>query len=80
VTYSLYGTWTIAETDSIGKKFKAICKGNRGMEEHLTTNKEYTVTITPRILPMSPLCSLVGDTGKLCECHLERFDKVGEIE
>lgn len=74
--YSLYGSWTIEETKSVGECFKAICTGSRGMERHLTSGRVYEITISPRILPLTPLCSFIGDEGKKCECHLERFEKV----
>jgi hypothetical protein len=76
----IYGSWTILEAKSLGKRFKAKCKSNYGYENALTEGKEYIVTITPRILPMSPVCSFTGDTGKTCECHLERFEKTEDGE
>ncbi len=60
----------------VGTVYKAVCKMNRGYEHHLTNDKIYIITITPRILPMSPLCSFIGDKGKTCECHLYRFHNV----
>ena len=79
MTYSIYGSWSIEEAKDVGKKFKAKAKGTRGYEYQLTTDKEYEIEITPRILTMSPLCRGVGDNGKTFECHLERFEKVEEV-
>ena len=62
----------------VGTVYKAVCKTNHGYEYHLTKGKIYTIIIAPRILPMSPLCSFMGDKGKMCECHLYRFHKVIE--
>lgn len=79
MTYSLYDSWTIEDTNNIGQKFKAICLANRGYENHLTVGKVYTIYISARILPMSPLCELIGDTGKNVECHLTRFEKEAQL-
>jgi hypothetical protein len=76
MTYSIYDTFTIEEAGSVGSKFRAICKATYGYEAHLSDGKEYEIEITPRILELSPLCKLVGNTGKVIECHLHRFDKV----
>lgn len=73
--YELYGSWDIEDAEAVGTTFTAVCSGDRGMERHLTKGKVYTVLITPRILSSSPLCSFVGDSGKVCEAHLERFEK-----
>lgn len=73
--YNLYGTFTIEEAADIGKKFMAKCKARRGYESHLTTDRVYEIEISPRMLPMSPMCKLTGDDGKNIECHLERFEK-----
>jgi len=35
--------------------------------------------VTPRILPLSPLCKGIGDGGKIFQCHLERFEKLNAI-
>lgn len=80
MSYSIYGSWSIEEAKDVGKKFKAKAKGARGYENCLTENKEYVIEITPRILTMSPLCKGVGDNGKTFECHLERFEKVEEVQ
>lgn len=72
---SFYGSFTIDEAADNGRKFKAFCKSNYGYEHCLTIGKEYEIEVTPRILPMSPLCSFMGDNGKPGECHLERFEK-----
>lgn len=74
-----YGTFTIEEAKDIGKKFKAVCKSSHGYEYQLTIGKEYEIQIETRILPMSPICSFLNDKGNRSECHLERFEKVGEI-
>ena len=74
--YSLYDSFSIEEAADIGKKFKVKCIGNgSGYEHALTEGKEYEITIETRILPMSPLCSFMGDNGKKGECHLHRFEK-----
>lgn len=74
--YGIYGSWTIEEAADVGKRFVAKCSGPRGMEDHLTTGKEYIVIVAPRIMPGTPLCEFIGDQGKLCAAHLERFEKV----
>lgn len=76
MNYSIYDSFSIEDAGSVGKKFPAICKANYGYESHLSCGKEYEIEITPRILPLSPLCKLVGNTGKVIECHLHRFDKL----
>jgi hypothetical protein len=73
--FSLYGSFTIKEATSVGNKFKARCKANYGYERDLTIGSLYEIETTPRILPMTPLCKLVGDSGREIECHLERFEK-----
>ena len=73
--FSLYGSFTTEEAADIGKQFIAICVGTRGMENHLTDGKEYIITIADRILPLSPLCTFIGDNGKFCTAHLTRFEK-----
>lgn len=77
---SLYGSWTIEDARAVGKVFKAKCKFNYSYENCLVIGKVYEITVTTRILPMSPLCEGVGENGKGFECHLERFDKVEEGE
>lgn len=72
----IYGTWTIEEAKTIGKTFKAKCKSSHGY--NITIGNIYEVTITSRILPMSPLCSFIDDNGKFCEGYLEMFEKVTE--
>ena len=74
-----YGSWTIKEVDSEGKEFKAIGRRMHGYEEHITAGKEYTIKMIGRILSLSPLCEFVGDTGKACHCHIERFEKIQEV-
>jgi hypothetical protein len=76
---SFYGSWTIKEAKSVGKKFKAVCNANYSYEGKLTVGKEYIITIEPRILPMSPLCSFINDKGNKSEVHLERFTKIDEV-
>lgn len=73
---SFYGDFTIEEAKDIGKEFKAICAANYGYEGQLTEGKEYIITIEPRIMPMSPLCSFINDKGNKSECHLTRFRKI----
>ena len=73
------GTFSLEETESIGKEFLAKCLSTRGYEHCLTKEKEYVIKIILRILPMSPLCSFIGDNGKTGQCHLERFIKLREI-
>lgn len=73
--YSLYDTFTIEEAQNIGKKFIVKCKSNLGYEGKLTEGKIYQIEIIDRILPMSPLCKLIGDNGKEVACHLHRFEK-----
>lgn len=80
MSYNLYGTFTTEDAANIGNKVKARCKANYGYEGRLTVDRIYEVEITPRILPMSPLCKLIGDKGKGVECHLERFEKEGEAK
>lgn len=79
MTYNLYDSFTIEEAASIGKKFRAKCKANYGYENCLNEGTTYEITITPRILSMTPLCSFIGNEGKRGECHLERFEKVEEV-
>ena len=75
MAYSIYDSFTIEDAASVGKTFKARCIGNRGFEHLLTNGKEYLITITPRVLPITPLCSFTNDQGKQSECHLSRFEK-----
>lgn len=76
MTYSLYESFTIKDAENIGAKFKARCITNFGYENFLSVNKVYEIEITTRILPLSPLCKTIGDTGKEIECHLTRFEKI----
>lgn len=76
MTYSLYDSFSIEESRSVGSKFRVICITDYGYESHLSCGKEYEIEITPKILEMSPLCKLVGDMDKEIECHLHRFEKV----
>lgn len=76
----MYKNFTIEEAKSIGKVFKAICDSSHGYEGQLTIGKVYDITVTPRILPVSPLCQFTNDRGNLSECHLERFTKIEEVE
>lgn len=71
-----YGDWSIEEARDVGVRHMARCKTNNGYEGRLTVGREYEIEITPRIMPMSPLCRFVGDGGKEGECHLERFEKI----
>lgn len=66
--------WT-EEDEAVGKKFLAKCHANRSYEDDLTEGKIYEIEMTPRILPMSPLCAFTGNRGKRGECHLHRFSK-----
>jgi hypothetical protein len=77
-SWSLYGSFTIEDAENIGKKFMGKCLTNNGYEHDLTIGNVYEIEVTPRILPMSPLCKTIGDRGKTVECHLDRFDKVGK--
>ena len=74
-----YKNFTIEEAKDIGKKFIAKCDHVGGYEYQLIEGKEYEIEITPRILPMSPLCKFLNDKGNYSECHLERFTKIREI-
>ena len=80
MSYSLYGSWTIEEAENVGKEFIAKCHANYSYEDVLKKDKEYKIKITPRILPMSPLCEGIGENGKKFECHLERFTKISEVK
>ena len=77
--YNLFGSFTLAEAKDVGRKIKVVCIGDRGYSGKLTCSREYEVEITPCILPMSPLCKLIGDDGVMCECHLERFEKIVNV-
>lgn len=74
----IYGTFTIEDAAAVGEQFRAVCVGNSDMKADLTEGAEYVITIIPRILPMSPLCSFIGNTGKKCAAHLERFEKCNQ--
>lgn len=74
-----YGDWAIEEAAAVGVKYRVRCITNNGYGHCLTIGKEYEIELTPRILPMSPLCSFMGDDGKKGECHLERFEKVKSV-
>lgn len=76
MSYSLYGTWSIEDAKSVGKKFLAKAKSNYGYEHAIEVGRHYKVEVVQRILPMSPLCKGTGKGGKQFECHLERFEKV----
>jgi len=80
MSYSLYDSWSIEEAGDIGARFRARCIGNRGMTRLLTNGNEYEIEITPRIMPMSPLCRGIGDKGQEFECHLHRFEKIEELQ
>lgn len=80
MTYLLYDSFSIEDVDSIGKKFKARCISNRGYDGFLSLNEVYVITMTTRILPLSPLCSFMGDCGRLVECHVTRFEKIEAID
>jgi hypothetical protein len=75
-----YGSFSIQEADSVGKKFKAKCHANWGYENYLTVGKVYEITIAERILPVSPLCTYVDDKGAEGSAHLTRFTKIEEIK
>jgi len=75
----LYDSWTIEEAGDVGAKFKAKCHAPSGYENCLTKDKEYIIEISPRILPMSPLCKFIGDNDKGGEAHLTRFTKIERI-
>lgn len=71
--------FTIEETNNVGSKFKVVCQANYDLERHLTCGKEYEIEITPKILTTSPLCKVTGDRGTEIECHVNRFEKLGEL-
>lgn len=73
---SLYSNFTIEEANNIGLKLKVKCKSNYSYEDVLTIGEIYEIEITPKILPMSPLCKGIGKNNKTFECHLERFEKI----
>lgn len=73
---AFYSNFSINEAKDIGRKFKVICHANYSYEGKLTNGKEYEITIEPRILSLSPICSFTCDNGKLGEAHLIRFTKV----
>ena len=74
---SIYmGDWTIEEANAVGEVFVGRARGTRTASGLMTEGKLYMIMIEPRILPMSPLCSFIGDDGKMHCMHLERFDKV----
>jgi len=75
----LYGDFSIEEAKDIGATHRVICHANYGYEHQLTKGREYVITIEPRILPMSPLCSFTNDKGKFSEAHLGRFTKCKEV-
>jgi hypothetical protein len=70
----LYNNFTTEEIEDIGKKFRAICIGNKNYA--ITVGKEYEIEISERILPHSPLCKFTDDNGKSCVGHLTRFKKI----
>lgn len=74
----LFGDWTIEEAKEVGTKHRAVCRSSWAYERQLTIGKEYLITIEERILTCSPLCSFVGDNGKISAAHLQRFSKVKE--
>ena len=76
MSYQLYDSWTIEESNQIGQTFTATCHANYGYEGHLTVNKDYLITIEKRIMPMSPLCSFIDDKGRKGMAHLTRFTKI----
>ncbi len=73
---SIFDSWSIREVRSDGEKFKAICKINDGYEHSLTVGKEYEIIMAGYIMPMNPLCELIGDTNSKVTCHVLRFEKV----
>ena len=58
---------------AVGIEYNATCTCNRGYEDKLTVGKDYRITVTTGIVPMSALCSFIGDNGQQCEAHLYRF-------
>lgn len=78
--YNLYGTFSIEEADSIGKKFKAKCHANYGYDGSLTVGKIYEITVVERMLPMSPMCTYIDDKGREGVAHLTRFTKIEEVK
>ena len=66
------------DSSPIGIKYQARCHIDAGYESDLTIGRTYTITIEPRILPMSPLCSFTGDRGGNCMAHLYRFQRMKE--
>lgn len=75
-----YGDFSIEEAKSIGQKFTVICIADYGYEGTLKAGKIYEIEIVERILPMSPLCSFIGDKGNLNHAHLQRFKKIKNEE
>jgi len=80
MSYSLYDSWSIEDARNVGAKFRAVCRGNNGYRDAMTEGQEYEIEIEARILPMSPLCSGIGDNGKPFACHLTRFEKIEELQ
>lgn len=74
--HKYYSGFSLEETRDVGTTFRVICQANYSMESELTKGKEYVVTLTPRILPGSPLCQFIGDSSRVCEAHLELFYKL----
>ena len=77
--YSLYDSFSLEDVRNIGGVYRAKCLYNRGYEYSLTVGKIYDITMGEGILPMTPLCTLMGDDGKVC-CHLTRFEKLEEVK
>ena len=75
-TFSIFDSFTIEEAVDYGKKHKVRCRNNTNYRGLLTEGKEYEVTVIPSDLPMSPMCSFVGDDGGNHTCHLTRFEKI----
>ena len=75
----LYDSFSLEDTDNIGGVYRAKCLANRGYEDSLTVGKIYDITMNEGILPMTPLCTLMGDNGTVC-CHLSRFEKLEEVK
>ena len=71
-----YGDFTIKEAKDIGRQYKVKCHASHGYAGQLTMGKEYLITIEPRIMSSSPLCSFLNDRGNISEAHLTRFSKI----
>ncbi len=78
--FSLYDSFSVKDVKNTGGAYKVKCIANRGYEGLLTIGKEYQITVTEPIMPMSPLCIVVADNGRKATCHIHRFEKIEEIQ